>query len=155
MSNTRHFVPGSRIANLVRDAILPLLAFASSAVAWAGDPVMPTRTTALHKLDSTGASEDCPRGDSRDTARASRQPAKADATTTSMKVSLADLDLSSAQGNQAAQKRLRRAAERLCSRLSDELDLGRQQHVAACIERAMADAQRRITAGQLAARSTR
>ena len=49
-------------------------------------------------------------------------------------VSLADLDISTAQGAQAAEERLRKTARRLCAQVQDPLDLGRAQHLLACVE---------------------
>jgi UrcA family protein len=72
----------------------------------------------------------------------------------SMRVSLADLDLSTRQGTRIADERLRTAARRLCGRLSDELDLGRQPHFVACVDRAMADAHRGLMMLQLSAQNT-
>src|SRR6266404_2127557 len=58
----------------------------------------------------------------------------------SIHVQLADLDLRTSVGRQTAYDRLHQAARTVCSRASDELDLGRQIHTAACIDRTMAKA---------------
>jgi UrcA family protein len=160
MSNQRPFVTSSRLASIVLFAIFPMVALASSGVAWAGDSPSDTArqlcadvirslnvstaqnpTTCIHDVLAAALRNF-------DSTRAS------DPNTATLNVSLADLDLSTAEGKRVAHKRLRRVAERLCSRLSDELDLGRAQHAAACIERTMTDVQSQITGQQLAARST-
>jgi UrcA family protein len=58
----------------------------------------------------------------------------------SIHIQLADLDLSTPVGRQTAYDRLHQAARIVCSRASDPLDLGRQIHTAACIDRTMAKA---------------
>jgi UrcA family protein len=58
--------------------------------------------------------------------------------TSSAKVSLADLDLATAKGARTAHQRLHAAAQLACSRVADRLDLGRQQHFAECVDAAMA-----------------
>jgi UrcA family protein len=58
----------------------------------------------------------------------------------SIHVQLANLDLSTSVGRQTAYDRLHQAARIVCSRASDPLDLGRQIHTAACIDRTMAKA---------------
>ena len=55
--------------------------------------------------------------------------------TSSAKVSLADLDLATAEGARTAHQRLHAAAQLACSRVEDRLDLGRQQHF--CVDAAM------------------
>jgi UrcA family protein len=72
----------------------------------------------------------------------------------SMRVSVADLDQSTPEGARIAEQRLRHAARVLCGRLSDELDLGSQPHFVACVDQAMADAQRSL-AMQLSAQNLR
>jgi UrcA family protein len=58
----------------------------------------------------------------------------------SIHVQLADLDLSTSAGRQTAYDRMHQAARIVCSRASDPLDLGRQIHTVACIDRTMAKA---------------
>jgi UrcA family protein len=58
----------------------------------------------------------------------------------SIHVQLADLDLRTSGGRQTAYDRLHQAARIVCWRASDPLDLGRQIHTAACIDRTMAKA---------------
>lgn len=58
----------------------------------------------------------------------------------SLHVQLADLDLRTSVGRQTAYDRLHQAARIVCSRASDPLDLGRQIHAVACIDRTMAKA---------------
>jgi UrcA family protein len=60
--------------------------------------------------------------------------------TSTVKLSLADLDLSTPAGAQAAQERLHAAARLACSRLEDSLDLGRQPHFVECVDSTMAGA---------------
>jgi UrcA family protein len=69
----------------------------------------------------------------------------------SMRVQLKDLDLSTPGGRQIANDRLRQAARAVCYRVSDPEDLGRDIHIAACVDRVMAQAN--ITVQQLASRS--
>ena len=59
----------------------------------------------------------------------------------SARVNLKDLDLSSANGRNAAYERLHQAARTLCSRVADPNDLSRQTNFVACVDRAMAQAQ--------------
>jgi len=67
-----------------------------------------------------------------------------------LRVQLADLDLSTPGGRDSAYERLHRAARAVCHRASEAEDLGRQIHVAACIDRLMAQAS--ATVQQLASR---
>jgi UrcA family protein len=61
-------------------------------------------------------------------------------------VSLADIDLSTVEGQRAAHERLHQAARGLCSQVADELDLSRQANYVACIDIAMAKADRQLQA---------
>ena len=61
-------------------------------------------------------------------------------------VSLADIDLSTVEGQRAAHERLHQAARRLCSIVADELDLSRQANYVACVDMAMAKADRQLQA---------
>ena len=65
--------------------------------------------------------------------------------TRSGKVSLADLNLSTPEGANAARDRLRQAARRLCARVADELDLSHQANYVACVDESLAVALRKIT----------
>ena len=60
------------------------------------------------------------------------------AQTSSVKISLGDLDLATPEGARTAHQRLHAAAQLACSRLEDRLDLGRQEHFVACVDAAMA-----------------
>jgi len=51
----------------------------------------------------------------------------------SAQVSVADLDLSTIEGQTIAGERVRRMARALCDRISDPLDLGQQQHWKWCV----------------------
>jgi UrcA family protein len=53
-------------------------------------------------------------------------------------VRLADLDLATAGGRQAAYDRLHAAARTVCFRVSQPEDVGRDIHIAACVDRVMA-----------------
>jgi UrcA family protein len=57
------------------------------------------------------------------------------------KVSLADVDLSTVEGQRAARERLHQAARNLCSQVADELDLSHHANYLACIDMAMAKAE--------------
>jgi UrcA family protein len=61
-------------------------------------------------------------------------------------VSLADIDLSTVEGQRAAHERLHQAARQLCSHVADELDLSHQANYLACIDMAMAKAERSLQA---------
>jgi UrcA family protein len=61
-------------------------------------------------------------------------------------VSLADIDLSTVEGQRAARERLHQAARHLCSHVADELDLSHQANYLACIDITMARAERRLQA---------
>jgi UrcA family protein len=60
------------------------------------------------------------------------------AETSSVKISLGDLDLATPEGTRRAHQRLHAAARLACSRVEDSLDLGRQQHFVECVDAAMA-----------------
>ena len=70
----------------------------------------------------------------------------------SKSVVLSDLDLSTVQGQQAAQERIHQMARRLCSQVADELDLSRQSNFVKCVDAAMVDADATVQA--LVRRST-
>ena len=57
----------------------------------------------------------------------------------SIHVRLADLDLATPGGRQAAHDRLNEAARTVCIRVSEPEDLGRDIHIAACIDHLMAE----------------
>ena len=61
-------------------------------------------------------------------------------------VSLANIDLSTVEGQRVAHERLHQAARRLCSQVADELDLSRQANYVACIDMAMTRADRQLQA---------
>jgi UrcA family protein len=67
------------------------------------------------------------------------------------RVALGDLDLSNPEGVRVARDRLQEAARRLCVRLTESRDVGRQWHLRACINEAFADAWRQLSAPKLAA----
>jgi len=56
----------------------------------------------------------------------------------SIHVRLADLDLATPAGRQAAYDRLHQAARTVCFRVSQPEDVGREIHIAACTDRVMA-----------------
>jgi UrcA family protein len=62
------------------------------------------------------------------------------------KVSLADIELSTIEGQRAARERLRQTARRLCSQVADELDLSHQTNYLACIDTAMTKVESRLQA---------
>jgi UrcA family protein len=66
------------------------------------------------------------------------------------RVALADLDLSTPEGARIAQDRLQETARRLCARLAESRDVGRQWHLRTCMNEAVADAWRQLTAPALA-----
>jgi UrcA family protein len=68
----------------------------------------------------------------------------------SARVSLADLDLSTAEGAQAARERIQATARRLCRQFIDPLDLDVHASFVACVDRAVAAALRQITPPTLA-----
>jgi UrcA family protein len=51
----------------------------------------------------------------------------------SQQVTLSDLDLSTANGQQLAQARVHEVARTLCSRVADELDLSRRENYIKCV----------------------
>jgi UrcA family protein len=63
-----------------------------------------------------------------------------------VRVSLADLDLSTPEGARAARERLHETARRLCSQLADGQDLSHQPNFVACVGDALADALRQVDA---------
>jgi UrcA family protein len=56
-------------------------------------------------------------------------------------VSLADIDLSTVEGQRAARERLHQAARHLCSQVADDLDLSHQANYLTCVDLAMAKAE--------------
>ena len=56
----------------------------------------------------------------------------------SIHVRLADLDLATPGGRQAAHERVHEAARTVCFRVSQPEDVGRDIHIAACVDRVMA-----------------
>jgi UrcA family protein len=71
-------------------------------------------------------------------------PARAADETASAKVSLADLDLSTDKGMQAARDRLHRAARRLCAKVLDPWAISHQPDFVACVDAATAAAVARV-----------
>ncbi len=61
-------------------------------------------------------------------------------------VKLADLDLSTADGQQVAQARLHEVARTLCNRVSDSLDLSHQANYIKCIDSTVSKANERLQA---------
>jgi UrcA family protein len=57
--------------------------------------------------------------------------------TSSMHVQLSDLDLTTPDGRQVAYGRLHEAARKVCSRVSDQEDLGHQANFLKCVDRLM------------------
>jgi UrcA family protein len=53
-------------------------------------------------------------------------------------VSLADLDLSTIQGQETARERLHQMARHLCARVEDDLDLSKQTNYVRCVDQATA-----------------
>ena len=66
------------------------------------------------------------------------------------KVSLADLDLSTAKGVRAAHKRLRGKAEHLCRQLGDSVSSTFRWTYAACVRATLADAIHQLNAPAMA-----
>jgi UrcA family protein len=66
--------------------------------------------------------------------------------TRAVKVSLADLDLSTPEGLGAARDRLHQTARRLCSQLEDMRSIAHQPAFIKCVDESLADALRQITA---------
>ena len=62
--------------------------------------------------------------------------------TRSVKVSLADLDLTTAEGKRAAHDRLHDVARRVCSQVADNFDLSHQPNFVACVQQTWVDALR-------------
>lgn len=80
----------------------------------------------------------------------SHQPAVLD--TRVVKVSLADVDLSTPAGRRVAYDRLRETARRLCGQMEDLLSIAHQPVYVKCVDEALADALRQIKGPVLAAR---
>jgi UrcA family protein len=69
----------------------------------------------------------------------------------SLRISVADLDLSTPAGTQVARDRIHAAARRLCSQLGNMDDLGHQPQFVACVERTTAEAWQRLQGPAVAA----
>jgi len=72
------------------------------------------------------------------------EPATGAPETRLARVALADLDLSTPEGAHVARARLQEAASRLCARLAESRDVGRQWHLRACMNEAVANAWRQL-----------
>lgn len=70
----------------------------------------------------------------------------ADQPTSSAKVTLADLDLSTVEGQKIAQTRLHEVARTLCTRVADELDLSHHDNYLKCMDAADAKAGEQLQA---------
>ena len=68
----------------------------------------------------------------------------------SARVSVADLDLSSSEGIQAARARVHATARRLCLEVADPRDRSAHENYLACVDATVAAALREITAATLA-----
>jgi UrcA family protein len=112
-----------------------------------------TVAAALRKLNGSTAPSESAAGRAHDSTLPAHRARKFDSNMLAMTVSLADLDLSTPKGTRLANERLRKVARRLCSRLSDELDLGHQPHFVACVDQATINAQQQLATRQLAERS--
>jgi len=66
--------------------------------------------------------------------------------TRSQHVKLGDLDLSTADGQRAAQARVREAARRVCSLVGDHLDLAHHENFIKCLDTAVANATEQLQA---------
>jgi UrcA family protein len=66
------------------------------------------------------------------------------------RVSVADLDLSTIEGQTIAGERVRRLARTLCNRISDPLDLGQHEHWVRCVADATDQAMGQIRDSNLA-----
>lgn len=66
------------------------------------------------------------------------------------RVSVADLDLSTIEGQTIAGERVRRVARALCSQISDHLDVGQQEHWKWCVAVATEQAMQQIRDSNLA-----
>ena len=66
-------------------------------------------------------------------------------------VSLADLNLSTAQGMSAAQTRIGKMVKRLCTQVEDPDDLSHHENFLACVDQSMANAMRQLRPMALAA----
>ena len=61
-------------------------------------------------------------------------------TVASEKVSLSDLDLATAAGQQVAQERVHQSARRLCAQVSDPTDMSHHDNYLACMDATLAKA---------------
>jgi UrcA family protein len=61
-------------------------------------------------------------------------------------ISLQGIDLSTVEGQQVARERVHQMARQLCTQVSDDLDLSHRANFLACVDSAMAAANRRIAA---------
>jgi len=66
-------------------------------------------------------------------------------------VSLADLDLSTAEGKAMARERLHEAARRVCSQVADSQDISHQPNFIACVDETMAASIQQLGSSELAA----
>ncbi len=71
----------------------------------------------------------------------------------STQVSLAGVDVSTADGAKIAKERIRQAARRVCSQVEDPLDLGRAEHYVKCVDATTASTLQQLSTNKFVARS--
>jgi UrcA family protein len=74
--------------------------------------------------------------------------------TRSAKVSLADLDLATEEGQSAARERLHQVARRLCSQVADSVSLAHQPNFVACVQDTLTAALRQVASPMFVAKRT-
>lgn len=109
-----------------------------------------TLAAALRKAQGADAASNPP-VQAKAAATIGHQPAPVAPESRTSKVSLADLDLTTPEGEQAARERLHREARRLCSQVADNEDLSYQPNFVACVDKSLAEALRQIAGPALAA----
>ena len=71
---------------------------------------------------------------------AATQSVNADTVTSSVRVNLSGIDLSTSVGQEKAKERLHQAARLTCQRVEDGLDLSRHENYLACVDTALTQA---------------
>jgi UrcA family protein len=108
-------------------------------------------SAALKKIQETPAASSNTPPQSKPIASIRHKPVLSTPYSRTSKISLADLDLTSPQGAEAARKRLDQTARRLCRQVADNYDLAPHSKYLACVDETLSKALRQVTPPVVAA----